>query len=60
MKTYHLIQQEKTTVEEVVKNLIHQTPETIWAEKTNNLAVNYVRNLSEVYKDNWYRGLLPK
>jgi hypothetical protein len=60
MKTYQLIQQEKTTIEEVLKDLTHLTPDTMWAGKTNHLAANYVRHLSEVYGDTWYRGFLPK
>lgn len=60
MKMYHLIQQEKTTVEEVLKKLDLETPGTPWARKTNILAANYVRHLDDVYKGNWAKGFLPK
>src|SRR5437868_12781250 len=60
MKTYLLIKQEKTTEDEVLKDLEHQTPGTIWAGKTNNFATDYVRHLTQVYKGNWSKGFLPK
>jgi len=60
MKSYRLLEQQKSTVEEVLKELDLETPGTPWASKTNVLAANYVRHLTEVYKDNWSKGLLPK
>lgn len=60
MKTYHLFHQEKSTMEEVLKELDLETPDTPWARKTNILAADYARHLTEVYKNNWSKGLLPK
>jgi hypothetical protein len=60
MSAYTLINQEKSSLEEVVQSLIEQKSGTEWATKTNELAINYIRHLSEVYGNNWSKGLLTQ
>lgn len=55
-----LIDEEKTSIEEVTNNLLAQKFGTNWAEKTNQFAIDYAIHLGEVYGDSWYKGFLPK
>lgn len=55
-----LVKEAKSSTEEVVASLIEQKSGTLWAEKTNQLAINYVKHLTSVYGDVWYKGFLPE
>jgi len=57
---FNLINEQKSSLEEVVTHLDQQKAGTAWATKTNDLATNYAKHLGEVYGDSWYKGLLPK
>ena len=57
---YELINQQKATLEEVLKNLEEQKLGTDWAKETNVWAADYAKKLGQTYGDNWYKGLLPK
>lgn len=60
MDTFNLINEEKSSLEEVVNHLGQQKSGTAWATKTSDLATNYAKHLGKVYGDSWYKGLLPK
>lgn len=55
-----LIEEQKTSLEEVVSNLLAHKFGTKYAEKTNHLAIAYAEHLGEVYGDSWYKGFLPE
>ncbi len=57
---YNLIGQERVSVGEVVNELLTQKAGTTWAEKTNQFAINYVRDLTKAYGDSWFKGKLPE
>ncbi|NVN96563.1 MAG: hypothetical protein HXX18_14935 [Bacteroidetes bacterium] len=57
---FTLIDEQKASLEEVVNNLLAQKFGTQWAEKTNQLAINYAIHLGSVYGENWYKGYLPE
>jgi len=56
----NLIDEKKASLEEVTNNLLAQKTGTKWSEKTNQLAINYILHLGEVYGDVWYSGFLPE
>ncbi len=56
----NLIDESKTSLEEVVNSLLEQKSGTQWAEKTNQFAIDYARKLGDVYGDVWYKGFLPE
>lgn len=55
-----LINETKSSLDEVVNSLTDQKFGTKWAEKTNIWAADYARKLGEVYGDVWYKGSLPE
>ncbi|MEX2052397.1 MAG: hypothetical protein WD991_01720 [Candidatus Paceibacterota bacterium] len=56
----NLIQESKSSLQDVVDSLTEQKNGTPWAEKTNQLAINYIIQLGDVYGDSWYKGFLLK
>jgi hypothetical protein len=55
-----LLEEQKSNMEEIVSSLLQQKSGTQWAEKTNQLAIDYAKHLGEVYGDNWYKGFLSQ
>jgi len=55
-----LLDETKSSLEEVVNSLVDQKSGTVWAEKTNQFAIDYAKKLTEVYGDVWYKGFLPE
>jgi len=49
----------KVSIEVVIFSLAAQANESDWANKTNSLAIDYVKHLGDVYGDSWYSGKLP-
>ena len=54
-----LIDEQKSSLAEVVQSLKDDAVGSKWAQETNKWAIEYAEKLNEVYGDNWYRGKLP-
>lgn len=57
---FELIAEKKIIASDVIFSLLNRSESSNWAKRTNHFAVNYIKNLTEIYGESWYSGLLPK